>query len=331
MIVIMILLKISLNSMISIAFKAFFEGGRLTFQDIHYVQEGDNLIPAGETPFAKDAHFGFSASNLRDWVVEKEKGLVSSTNVLSISLKDIREGGPEAVANILDSQADGDTVVVNAVHQHDMNMFMLGLLTAEANGLNCIYRTAASFVSSRAGLEPKGLLTTAQLFSGQSPSIKKLGGLIVVGSYVPKSTSQLSSLIAGSDILPLELSVSSIIKAIKLDSLSNNPKKTLGISIIISKAVSTINDAIFTGRDVVLYTTRDFQTGSTLADAASVSNTITEIVRCIEKPTFLVAKGGITSHDVAFKSLNIKTAQVIGQIEPGVPVWKVRDCFSLFT
>jgi uncharacterized protein YgbK (DUF1537 family) len=314
------------NFIIFTAFTAFFEGGRLTFQDVHYVQEGDNLIPAGETPFAKDAHFGFSASNLRDWVVEKEKGLVSSENVLSISLKDIREGGIETIANILESQALGDTIVVNAVHQHDMNMFMLGLLKAEADGLNCIYRTAASFVSSRAGLEPKGLLTTAQLFNGQSPLAQKLGGLIVVGSYVPKSTSQLSSLIEGSDILPLELSVSSIIEAVKIDSLSNNTNKTASISTIISKAVHTINNAIFAGRDVVLYTTRDFQTGSTLADAASVSNTITEIVRCIEKPAFLVAKGGITSHDVAFKSLNIKTAQVIGQIEPGVPVWKVSGC-----
>ena len=92
---------------------AFFEGGRLTFNDVHYVAEGDNLIPAGETPFAKDAHFGFSASNLKDWVVEKTKGAVRRENVTSVGLKDIREGGPGAVANILESQVHGNTVIIN--------------------------------------------------------------------------------------------------------------------------------------------------------------------------------------------------------------------------
>jgi uncharacterized protein YgbK (DUF1537 family) len=93
---------------------AFFEGGRLTFNDIHYVQEGDNLIPAGETPFAKDAHFGFTASNLKDWIVEKSGGLTKRENVTSVSLKDIREGGPQAVANILESQVQGNTVIINS-------------------------------------------------------------------------------------------------------------------------------------------------------------------------------------------------------------------------
>lgn len=92
---------------------AFFEGGRLTFNDVHYVQEGENLIPAGETPFANDAHFGFKASNLKDWVVEKTGGAVKRENVSSISLNDIREGGPATVANILESQQHGNTVIVN--------------------------------------------------------------------------------------------------------------------------------------------------------------------------------------------------------------------------
>lgn len=32
----------------------FKEGGRFTIGNTHYVQEGDNLVPAGETEFAKD-------------------------------------------------------------------------------------------------------------------------------------------------------------------------------------------------------------------------------------------------------------------------------------
>jgi hypothetical protein len=42
----------------------FLEGGRYTINDVHYVAEGQWLIPAGETEFARDAAFGYQASNL---------------------------------------------------------------------------------------------------------------------------------------------------------------------------------------------------------------------------------------------------------------------------
>ena len=45
----------------------FCEGGRFTINDIHYVREGNNLIPAGLTEFAKDKTFGYSASSLPEW------------------------------------------------------------------------------------------------------------------------------------------------------------------------------------------------------------------------------------------------------------------------
>ena len=46
----------------------FLEGGRYTIGNVHYVAEGDKLVPAGETPFARDSAFGYRASNLREWV-----------------------------------------------------------------------------------------------------------------------------------------------------------------------------------------------------------------------------------------------------------------------
>ena len=55
----------------------FFQGGRFTINDVHYVAEGDNLVPAGETQFAKDATFGYKSSNLRDYVLEKAPGRFS--------------------------------------------------------------------------------------------------------------------------------------------------------------------------------------------------------------------------------------------------------------
>ena len=41
------------------------------------------------------------------------------------------------------------------------------------------------------------------------------------------------------------------------------------------------------------------------------------------RPAYIVAKGGITSHDLAQKGLGCKRATVLGQITPGVPVWRL--------
>src|SRR5690242_4648955 len=73
----------------------FLQGGRYTIDDVHYVAEGDTLVPAAETPFAKDATFGFKSSHMADWVVEKSKGAISTDRVRGISLPDIRHGGPD--------------------------------------------------------------------------------------------------------------------------------------------------------------------------------------------------------------------------------------------
>ena len=35
-----------------------------------------------------------------------------------------------------------------------------------------------------------------------------------------------------------------------------------------------------------------------------------------------MAKGGITSSDVATKALKVKKAIVLGQVKPGIPVWR---------
>ena len=39
-------------------------------------------------------------------------------------------------------------------------------------------------------------------------------------------------------------------------------------------------------------------------------------------PAFVIAKGGITSSDVGTKALRVRRAEVMGQLLPGVPVWR---------
>ena len=52
---------------------------------------------------------------------------------------------------------------------------------------------------------------------------------------------------------------------------------------------------------------------------------LTDIVRgvfvCV-RPSYILAKGGVTSHEVAICGLGMSRARVLGQIESGVPVWE---------
>jgi uncharacterized protein YgbK (DUF1537 family) len=52
----------------------FQEGGRYTLDDVHYVAEGEWLVPAAETEFARDAVFGYHTSELPQWVGRKRVG-----------------------------------------------------------------------------------------------------------------------------------------------------------------------------------------------------------------------------------------------------------------
>jgi ketose-bisphosphate aldolase len=310
----------------TIIIPAFFEGGRVTYNNIHYVTDGDYLIPAADTIFAKDSHFGFTNSNLINWVVEKNKGKVNHNDVVSITLSDIREGGILAVAEKLESVNQGANVVVNVVNQHDLNTFVMAALHAEVNGRNFLYRSAASFVASRAGLETKNLLSASQFSDKTANNSNKNGGLIVVGSYVDKTTKQVKHALTNTNIMGIEVNVSQIINISKQQ--ANKTIKSSSLDLFISKLAITIENSITRGADVMLYTSREFVKGATLDDIALVSSVLTGIVKKLKsRPSFLVAKGGITSNDIASDSLQIKTARVVGQIELGIPVWKTNnDC-----
>lgn len=106
----------------------FLQGGRYTIDDTHYVAEKGKLVPAGETPFARDATFGYKSSNLRDWVVEKTQGGIARERVQSLTLDKIRREGPDAICQQLLSLEKGSVVVVNAAAEEDVDVVVLALL-----------------------------------------------------------------------------------------------------------------------------------------------------------------------------------------------------------
>lgn len=106
----------------------FYQGGRYTINDVHYVVEGDKLVPAGATQFARDATFGYASSNLRDYVMEKAPGRFTPEQLHSITIEDIRNGGPEGVCEKLVGLPRGGVVIANAAAESDMHVFVAGLL-----------------------------------------------------------------------------------------------------------------------------------------------------------------------------------------------------------
>jgi len=288
----------------------FLEGGRYTINDIHYVAEGEWLVPAGETEFARDAAFGYQASNLRRWVAEKTGGRVPSETVAAISINDIRRGGPGRVAERFLGLAPGSVCVVNAASYRDMEVLVQGLLTAEARGQRFLYRTAASFVRARAGLGPRSLLTRADLDLPEQG-----GGLFIVGSHVPRTTSQVNALLTHAGIVSIEISVEAL-----LDESHRRDE--------IKRVARRADQALQLDQDVVVYTSRRLVTGmdteSNLSIGQQVSEGLVSILRQIPtRPRYLVGKGGITSSDIATQGLKVKRALVLGQILPGVPLWQL--------
>ncbi|MBI3959653.1 MAG: hypothetical protein HY328_12660 [Chloroflexi bacterium] len=286
----------------------FLEGGRYTIHNIHWVAEGDTLVPAAQTPYAVDKAFGYANSDLRAWVEEKTGGQVRAADVAAVTLDDLRVGGPDAVRERLLGLADGQVCIVNCASYRDMEVFVLGLLAAEAAGKRFLYRTAASFVQVRAGLTARPLLTADDL---ELPATS--GGLFVVGSYVPKTTTQLFALLAQLQIVPVEIDVDALLDERRADTLAD--------------AIRATDAALAAGQTVAVFTSRqlvsvDDHAGS-LSIGRRVSDGLIEIVQGIRsRPRYLVAKGGITSSDVATAGLGVVRAVVAGQILPGVPVWR---------
>ena len=75
----------------------FKEGGRFTIHNVHYVLQEEELIPAGQTEFARDRSFGYHCSSLPEYIEEKTKGTCPADKVTCISLDTLRSADIDAV------------------------------------------------------------------------------------------------------------------------------------------------------------------------------------------------------------------------------------------
>ena len=284
----------------------FFEGGRVTIDDIHYVIENNQLIPAGQSEFAKDATFGYSKSRLHEWVGEKTLGVIKPDEVCSISLDTIRKGGPSAVTEALCSLQPNSICITNAVTMRDIQVVALGSIRAEERGRHAVWKTAASFINARAGIGSAELIQPATLNLPQDR-----GGLIVVGSHTSRTNRQLKGLSNVRELSRVEIDV---------DKLLSNDQELLNVIRSINRNLRAgVDTAIFTSRRLIASDSKE----NNLLLSAQISEKLALMLQKVCRPKYVIAKGGMTSYDIATKSLHARRALALGQILPGIPIWQL--------
>jgi len=293
----------------------FREGGRYTLGNVHYVKYDRELIPCAETEFAKDKTFGYHNSDLCAYIEEKTNGAYLKEDVLSISLEALRALKLDEITDKLMQVKDFGKVIVNAIDACDIKVFCIALYRAISKGKHFMFRTAAGFVKELGGITDKPSLSKSEMI------VKDIGtgGIIVVGSHTSKTTSQLELL---KDLRGLEFI------EFNSDLVLEEGKLEEEVKAVIAKEEAFIKE----GKTVVVYTKRKLLTlekdskEEALLRSIKISEAVQSLVgKLTVTPAFVIAKGGITSSDVGTKALQVKKANVLGQVKPGIPVWQTGD------
>ncbi len=311
---------------------AYVEARRLTLGGVHWAAAGEEMVPVAETPYATDRTFAYGSSDLAGFVREKSGGEIDAEQIVPLPI-DVVRGDPDELLRRLLAVEGGQVVLVDALCDEDLRAVAIAAIEAEDAGKRFVYRTGPSFVRARAGLDVAPPLDVAALHprgerqgteSGRParagtrrPARRR--GLVVVGSHVPLTSRQLERLLADVPATAIEVPVPEVLEpGARADALAS----------IADRATAALADG-----HAVLYTSRTLAAAAdadaSLDLARQVSAFLVELtarVHAAAAPDFVVAKGGITSSDLATEALGIRRATVAGSMLPGlISVWRAQD------
>ena len=257
---------------------AFIESGRVTIEGVHYMKDGEKLIPVSETEFARDNVFGYHTSVLHDYILEKGANPDDYIIVDAQSYDELYASASQIVSSVL---------------AHDASI---------------IIRSSSSL--------PKAIARCPDIALLDGSILKNTGvGCFVVGSHVKKTTRQLEALLSENGTYGVELDVKRI-----LDDAEPLMQETLAV--MQQVASQGLTPVVYTSRQEVRSDDADLRQHL----GQKVSDFLVDVVRRMPfTPAYLVAKGGITSHDIMTKGLGIKSARVMGQIVNSVPCVMTKD------
>jgi uncharacterized protein YgbK (DUF1537 family) len=266
---------------------------------VHYLEISGKRVPVAETEYAEDPEFGFSSAFLPDWVAEVGDGRPSTI----VDLETVRATGSEAITRALLDAPAGGVVIPDATNAADLAVIRDGLLAAEEVRAVQV-RCAASFASMYAGLNSNPVVSIPARQGAESV-------LLVCGSYTSGATDQIRAVIERYDPPVIEVPFSSTVE---------------GWSESAAEIGRELRESVRDARLVVLMTPRRRQDADDRFDAGSqMMTTIAGAVReVVDHLTAVVAKGGITSAEVATRGLGARRAHVVGQVDNGIPLWTVK-------
>ncbi|MBE9049211.1 four-carbon acid sugar kinase family protein [Nostocales cyanobacterium LEGE 11386] len=282
---------------------AFFEGGRITRDSVHYLIIDGVPTPVHETEFARDSVFGYHHSYLPKYVEEKTQGRIGEESVARFILTDIRTGSLERLLQLSGNQC----AVVDGETQADLNLFAVDVLEAASQGKRFLFRSAASILTALAALPPQPIAAEnmAEYVRQGKP------GAVIVGSHVKKTTQQLQALLQVEGTAGIEVDVARL-----LDDGADQS------ATLLSEILESARTAHADGKTPVIYTSRQeltFKDVKTRLDfGVKVSSLLMDIVQGLPSDIgFLISKGGITSNDVLSTGLALNSARLLGQILAG--------------
>ncbi|WP_310422730.1 four-carbon acid sugar kinase family protein [Chamaesiphon sp. VAR_48_metabat_135_sub] len=282
---------------------AFFEGGRITRDSIHYLLVNGVETPVHQTEFARDSVFAYSHSYLPDYVAEKTQGKIPADRVVQFLLPEVRSGSLERLMQLERNRC----CVVDGEQQSDFDRFAADILAAASQGKKFLFRSGASILTSLAnlGAQPIPATEMSKYVRNGKP------GAIIIGSHVQKTTEQLAQLLKAQGIVGVEIDVSQLI-----DDDTTIRKQLLATILDRIDTIHTDGNtpAIYTSRQELSFNSIQAR----LQFGESVSALLMDIIRALPDDIgFLISKGGITSNDTLSKGLALPTARLLGQIVPG--------------
>ncbi len=272
---------------------AFPDGGRTTIDGLHRVRVDGVDIPAHESEYAEDPVFPFGTGFLVDYVAEK------STRVgVGVPLDVVRAGG---MATVLREVGPRSVVVPDAVTDDDIRL-IAAAVDAVATEREVVVRSASPLAAAIAGVQSTGLMP-APLLAEPAPT------LLVCGSHTRGASAQLAAVTE----IWHESSPVATAKAL------SNPHQAG------HDAAEAALEQLASGLAVIATERARSDEHNTLQHGEKVMAALTTAVRdTLPSVSVVVAKGGITSAEVAATGLGASSATVLGQVLPGVSVWNLE-------
>jgi uncharacterized protein YgbK (DUF1537 family) len=272
---------------------AFPDGGRTTRGGTHYVEVDGVDRPAGDTEFASDPVFSYRSSELAGFVREK-----SDLRPVPVALDVVRRGG---LAAAISSAAPGSVVIPDAVTNDDIRTIAAGVNEARTGGTSIVVRSAAPLAAALAGVESTGLLP-APLLGRPGPA------LLVCGSHTAGASSQLAAVTARwGDAAVIDTTAALA-----------DPLAAAGPAVAVVR-----RDLERRGLAVVSSERSRRGEHNTVQHGERVMDALVHVVQAVlPEVDVVITKGGITSADVAARGLGATSSRVLGQVLPGVSVWR---------